>query len=311
MVERIALFAILLVSCGQFVSGQEPEPTPTPYLGRRETEIEKTRRLDRAHERLARQTYSNLYGQGAYANSPRFNREWRAAMVALYRKLDAQETANLEPSVLHRQKYSDLLNEKNTGLFKLIPEFGCGEDERVVDASPDCSKYQFPGTGSSYSFRLGSHRLRRLADVTYIETSLIARGVFSGAIFVELGDVPIEEVHLNTPGLRYLAEYLPVDTATEAMEAAKRFANGVSRDGFIYGRGVFVTEGNTFAMRSIAYRGKYLRSEAGVIYNELDFDKRRDVIVAFRIVGVEDDGAATIVWRILRDTKSPKLKTPK
>ena len=61
-------------------------------------------------------------------------------------------------------------------------------------------------------------------------------------------------------------------------------------------------------MRSIAYRGKFRRAEAGVVYNELDFDKRRDIIVVFKIVDVEPDGSATIVWRMLRESKSPKLK---
>ena len=79
-------------------------------------------------------------------------------------------------------------------------------------------------------------------------------------------------------------------------------------DGFVYGRGVKVNPKRTFVLRSIAYRGKYLRSEEGVVYNELGFDRRRDVIVAFRIAEVSPDGSITVVYRILKDVKSPKLK---
>ena len=97
----------------------------------------------------------------------------------------------------------------------------------------------------------------------------------------------------------------------DALALSKKFAKGVKKDGFLYGRGVYATPNTTFAMRSIAYRGKFMRSELGVPYNELDFDKRRDVVVAFRIVDVADDGAATIVWKILRSEKSPKMKIAK
>ena len=207
-----------------------------------------------------------------------------------------------------RKKYAKLLQEKNTGLIKLVPDQGCEGQEKVLKVSRQCLKYDFPGYGASYSFRINGYRIRRLADISLVKTSLIARGVFSGAIFVDLGAIPIENVDLNTPGISFLSRYSPVKTAEKALEEAKRFAIGVKKDDFIYGRGVSVNNNNTFAMRSIAYRGTYLRSEEGVAYNELDFDKRKDVIVIFRIVDVQIDGTVTIVWKLLWESKSPKLK---
>ncbi|NNE98335.1 MAG: hypothetical protein HKN25_04860 [Pyrinomonadaceae bacterium] len=309
--KSIACIAILVTAIFTSAIAQSnpaPEPGPTPYLGRRETGLERIRRQDRQHDRLAQQTYANLYGQGAYANSRRYGPKWRAAMVALYREPKDKETALLDAGEPYQKKYAEFLSQKRTGLIKLVPFQGCGEKAKVISVSPKCLKYDFPGSGSSYSFRLGSYRIRRLADITYFKKSLIARGVLNGAIFVALGDVPIENVGLKTPGVGFLSRYKPVKTPHAAMEAAKRFAQGVKRDGFIYGRGVHVGDQNTFVMRSIAYRGKFLRSEAGVVYNELDFDKRRDIVVAFRIEKVEKDGSATIVWKILRESKSPKLK---
>ena len=309
MLKGILLSVIILTSAVVFANGQDttPDPTPTPIRTRPETGVERVRRLDRAHDRIAQQAYNNLYGQDNYANS-RFNREWREKMVLLYRKPDKEETAILQPDEKHLQKYSTFLKEKDTGLIKLIPDQGCEGDGKVVNASPECLKYKFPGAGSSYSFRLGTYRIRRLADITLVKNSLSTRSVFNGAIFVELGDMPIEDVTLETPQIVYLAEYKPVKNSKQALEAARRFAGGVRKNGFIYGRGVFANKGSTFAMRSIAYRGKFHRAEEGVVYNELEFDKRRDVIVAFRIVDVEPNGTATIVWKVLRESKSPKLK---
>jgi len=292
------------------VNGQSkpaPNSKPTPFLGRKETGLETTRRLERANAKIEQQTYANLHGQGT-TESRRFNREFRAKMVSLYRKPRKTETEILKPAEKHRQQYAKFLREKKTGLFKLIPDQGCEGHGKVINVAPNCLKYNFPGAGASYSFRLSTYRIGRLADLTFVKKSLIARGVFSGAIFVELGDIPIKNVGLDTPGLKFLSKYKPVKSATDAMNAARRFAKGVKKDGFVYGRGVYVSKQNTFAMRSIAYRGKFIRSFSGYQYNELGFDKRRDIIVVFRIVDVDYNGSATIVWKILRETKSPKLK---
>ncbi len=278
-------------------------------MGRPETGVERVRRLDEADAQIRQQAYENLYGRGsADTKSSRYSPEWRAKMVALYRKPKDEETEILKPAAEFLQKYAEFLKEDESGIFKLIPDMGCEGDGDIINASPDCLKYNFPGAGSSYSFRLDSYRIRRLADITLVKNSLTTRGILNGAIFVVLGDVPIRNVTLKTPGLAFLQEYKPVKTAEEALEAAKLFAGGVKKDGHIYGRGIFATKNNTFAMRLIAYDGKFQRAEAGVVYNELDFDKRRDIIVAFRIVEVEADGSATIVWKILQESKSPKLK---
>ncbi len=310
MLKGILCSGIILIATVIFAFGQEspPEPTPTPFRGRAESGIEQTRRLEREHERLQNQAYANLYGQGAYAKSPRYSPEWRKKMTSLYRKPDKSETKILKPDEQHLKKYADFLKKENTGLIKLIPDQGCESGAKVINVSPNCTKYNFPGAGSSYSFRLKTYRIRRLADITLVKNSLSTRSILNGAIFVVLGDVPIENVNLNTPELNFLQKYKPVKNSKQALEAARRFAGGVQKNGFIYGRGILISKNQTFAMRSIAYRGKYRRSEAKVVYNELDFDKRRDIIVTFRIIDVETDGSATIAWKILRELKSPKLK---
>ena len=47
----------------------------------------------------------------------------------------------------------------------------------------------------------------------------------------------------------------------------------------------------------------------GFVYDELDFDERRDLTVAFRIVR-RDAESVTILWKIISNQKSPAIKKP-
>ena len=301
----VAVFMLsgVLVSVAQ--SERPPQPTPTPYLGRAETGLEKTRRLDREHTRIEQQTFKNLYGQGSFKSS---NRAWRNAMLTMYRKPKKSEMQAVSADEELRRKYGSLLSDKSAGIIRLLPTSACSKDGKVVSTSDKCLKYPFPGAGASYSFRFRNYRIRRLADLTLVGNALIARGVLTGAIFVELGHIPLEQLTLDSPGVGYLVDYKPVSTATEALDSARMYAKGVENGGFLYGRGVYFSEGTTVVLRSIAYRGQYLRSVAGIVYNELDFDKRRDVIVAFKVVRVAGDGSVTLLYKILSDRKAQKLK---
>ena len=83
--------------------------------------------------------------------------------------------------------------------------------------------------------------------------------------------------------------------------------NGIENDGFFYCRNLEASENTTYVLRSIAYRGSYYRAIEGFVYDELDFDERRDVTVAFRIVR-RDSESVTILWKILENQKSPAIK---
>jgi hypothetical protein len=72
-----------------------------------------------------------------------------------------------------------------------------------------------------------------------------------------------------------------------------------------------VADNTTYALRSIAYQGTIMRSIQTLTYNELDVDKRRDVIVVFRVVKRDADGSVTILWKELSNKNAPKLKENK
>lgn len=226
----------------------------------------------------------------------------------LYRKPSKKELELVEPGAELFNKHAEFLRQENTGLTKFINDKGCAENTKVVVASSDCLKYTMPGAGSSFSFRTESYRISRLADVTFTDNSFQAGGNFIHGIFVNIGDVPVEEVTLQTAGLKYLTEFAPETDYEKSKAIDRQLIKGIKQDDFLYRRGLYIAENTTFVLRSIAYNGKYMRAASGVTYNELDFDKRKDVIVAFRIVEKDADGNVTILWKVLQEKDAPELK---
>jgi hypothetical protein len=231
----------------------------------------------------------------------------QSALQQLYRKPTSDELKLIAPNPEDLQKYAVFLKQSDTGLLKLINDAGCSENSKIVVATAECLKYKFPGAGSSYSFRTNSYRLPRLADLTFADNGFQATGNHLHGIFVNIGDIPLEQVNLNTHGLKPLLSFEPSTEFKAAAKVDEILSKGVAIDGFIYRRALYVKENTTFALRSIAYRGKSYRAVRGITYNELNFDKRRDVIVVFRIVRTHEDGSVSILWKKLYDEKATKL----
>ncbi len=225
----------------------------------------------------------------------------------LYRKPTKKELKAVEPKPELLAKYAEFIRQPNTGLTRLINDAGCSDNTKIVVATDECLKYTMPGAGSSYSFRVNNYRLPRLADVTYTENSFQASGVLLQGIFVNIGDVPLEKVSLKTGGLNFLVNFQPDAEYAKAKAINQDFLEGIKKDGFLYRRGLYAVENTTFALRSVAYGGKYFRAVKGLTYNEFAFDKRDDVIVVFRIVDKNNVGDVTILWKILASRKSPRI----
>lgn len=226
----------------------------------------------------------------------------------LYRKPTREELRAIAPRPQLFEKYAAFLNQAGTGLTRLVPDAGCADNVRVLVATEDCLKYTMPGAGNSYSFRIDNYRIPNLADLIYTDGSFQASGVLLHGIFVNVGDVQLEKINLQTKGLGYLVNFQPVSEFKEAKQIDRELTEGIEQDGFIYRRGLYAVEDTTFVLRSIAYKGAHYRAVKGVTYNELSFDKRRDIIVAFRIVEKGADGSITILWRELDRKKSPKME---
>lgn len=227
----------------------------------------------------------------------------------IYRKATREELESIAPTSQLFEKYGSFLKQSDTGLIRLAADAGCAENTKVIVATENCLKYTMPGAGYAYSFRINNYRIPRLADIIFTDNSFQAAGVRLHGLFVNIGDVPLESVDLKTKGLKYLVDFQPETDYEKAKEIDKKLTEGVEVGGFLYRRGLYAQENTTFVLRSIAYSGKYFRAVSGITYNEFDFDKRRDIIVAFRIVEQGADGSVTILWKELANKKSPKVKS--
>lgn len=229
-------------------------------------------------------------------------------VAPLYRKPTKKELRSVEPSREVSERFAAFLRGPKTGLTKLISDKGCSENSKVLNVSPDCLRYPMPGAGSSFSFRTGTYRIPRLSDITFTDNSFQASGVLLHGIFVNIGNVPLEEVGNTTKGLKWLFDFRPEPDFERGRALDRQLTEGIREDGFLYRRGLYIVENTTFVLRSIAYAGKYPRAVQGITYNELEYDRRRDVTVAFRIVDRDANGDVTIVWRELQDKESPEIE---
>jgi len=288
--------------------GQNPPSTPPPAPAATPNVYESVRRAEEDARR-----HANLKG----ARDARFGRvdlarqqqAIRLQIEALYREPNSEEKKLLRPSQQLGSDFRAFLKRGKTGIIKLIPDMGCADNSVIVVASEHCLKYSMPGGGSSYSFRTKNHRIARLSDLTFSGGAFKALGSMVRGILVDVGDVPINEVSAQTRGMRFLREYKLTPDLIEAIKEDRAFAAGKSYDGFVYSRSVEAKMGTTYLLRSAAYNGTLYKAVEGFAYNELAFDDRRDVIIAFRIVGEERDGI-TIIYHEIDSKRSPSFRWP-
>ncbi len=225
----------------------------------------------------------------------------------LYREPNKEEQLLLLPDKEDSDKFREFLSRKNTGLIKLIADGGCDKNADVAVVSPHCLKYTMPGAGSSFSFRMSNYTMRHLADLNFTGGKLLSPGIMTQGILVNIGDVPLENVGLQTDGVSFVTDLKPVSNIKEAQEFAGQITKGKKNGNFVYQNLLPASENTTYALRSIAYDGILPRTIQGITYNEFEFDKRRDVIVAFRIVRRDSDGNLIVLWKQLENKKAPKL----
>lgn len=254
------------------------------------------------------------YGKGSFRGareaSPVF---WKHDVLErfvkpLYRKPTSEELITVSPEAELLQKHSLILSQPGTGLAKLIVDIGCADSRHIVSAEEKCLKYQLPGNGNSFSFRTHSYRLRQLADITYSGGRIVTTGVLAHGVIADIGDVPLESVSVQSPAVQHLQAVPQSGDIEGAKVQGELLRAGFERGGIRFSRSVAATIGRTYVLRSIAYRGKVQRSVRGVNYNELDFDKRRDVIVVIKVVGIDPEGNVTILYKVISDMRSPRLR---
>jgi hypothetical protein len=308
------LIILLLATLG--VKAQTPAPSPEPLAT---PQVIRNRGLaDPTASRPVNNTSDNREADAAFKDLQaleipvRGESPDRSLLIEftrnLYRKPNKNEMKILAPTADYLNKYALFLKQPRSGIIKLKSDSSCVGSSGLVVAKENCLQYSMPGAGTSFSFRVENHRIPNLSDLTLSKNVLKSDGVLQHGILVKLGDVPIEDITLQTAGLTYLADFKPLTDSESLAKFDLQLQQGVKADGFVYGLALYVRDQTTYALRSIAYKGKVMRSFKGIDYNELDYDKRRDVLVVFRVIEMEANGSITLVWKILSSKESPELK---
>jgi len=313
MMKFVISFAICLVAAIG-VLAQTPASTPPPQPPPSSTPTSQTNQVNTQPVRTqSAGRFPPNFPVNPISESDRLSARvvrLQSIIGPIYRKPGSKETASLAPNASFFHQYASLLRASGTGIIRLAPDVGCVYSDRVVSVADECLKFSFPGAGNSFSFRTEGYRLRHLADISYINNKLRITGIFMHGIAVELGDVPIEATSLSTNGIDYVRSFEPSTSSDDVAVIDANLTRGVKIGDFLYSKEVAPRIDRTYALRVVAYRGKVVRAAGGIRYNELDYDKRRDVIVVFRVVQVDKDGV-TLVWRKLADIEPPRIKMPK
>jgi hypothetical protein len=302
--KNLSLVLILIIGVVAINAQTRGNPTPTPDA---ESPIDE-KRQDNINSRS-----NDLRSTEKFPVEPvnRDNKTFREKIRPIYRKPDKEEREILAPNSEDETKFAQFLKSKKTGLTKLIIDKGCDKDVGVIVSTPHCLKYSMPGAGASYSFRYDNYRIRYLSDINFTGKFFQSVGVLTHGIFADIGDVPLEDVNLNTKGIEFLEKIEPAESFAEAKTLIDKLEKGIENDGFIYKNNLPIKENTTYILRSIAYRGNSFRTVAGIMFDELEFDKREDITVAFRVVRVEPDESVTILWKKLDSKKAPKIEADK
>lgn len=219
--------------------------------------------------------------------------------------------ATLSPNPDDASKHKTFLKQSNTGMFRLFPDFDCQPQKLIVRVDGDCAN-QIPGTWF-YSFRQKNYSNATLFDVRLKNENLIAGAFLSQGILVQLGDVPLEGITLASNGLKFLVNFKPETQDTEIKKQFLQIEKGIEFEGYEYSKTIKPLENMTYAMRVVAYRSENKSIPSSEMTAEnvkllaVSIDKRKDLILAFRIIRKEADGNITILWKELARRDSPKV----
>ena len=223
-------------------------------------------------------------------------------------KLSKEQEQKLFPNSSDLNKYAEFLKSDKTGLIRIFPELDC-ESRYVLRADEVCAE-NIPGS-SNYSFRKKEYTNDFLADIRLKGRLFISDGVLTQSFLVNLGDIQLENLALNSDGMEFLTKFNPEPENRDAMKQYNDLANGIRLGKYEYRKVAVAAENTTYAIRVVAYKASIYRNYRGWAYNILDGDKRVDIIVAFRVIRKDPDGSLTLLWKELDRKKSVKLKATK
>ena len=209
-----------------------------------------------------------------------------------------------------RRRFAGFLAQEDAGYVRLHEFDNCSPKNIVVNANEPCP-WNVLGKAISYSFRKGKYQRASFSDIRLRRSVLEIVGVNLLGFLTDVGDADLNNLTLQSGGIREMAEFQPSSDIMEAERAYSLAKRGFKINDFIYKIALPIKENTTYALRAIAFDTKIYRKVRGFKVNLLENDKRRDVIVVFRVIRKHEDGSYSILWKELQRKSAPKLKTEK
>lgn len=206
-------------------------------------------------------------------------------------ELTSDERKVLTPTSEDLKANAEFLRQSGTGIFRLM-RVDKQNHRKVVRADnlAVSGDVLLVGGGAQYSFTKKNHNADKWSDIAWDEDWFLG-GVGGQAIgvLVELGDVSLESVNLESAGMGYLIKFVPAATESAAERQFQQLEKGETDNGFSYGLSVRWKLDTTYALRSINYG-------------------RSDLLVAFRAIRQDSNGSLIVLWKKLKSYNTSKLK---
>lgn len=202
----------------------------------------------------------------------------RAELSKLEKAVTELEKALLFPSEKDRAAYANFLRQPDTGLIRLLPREYDGRNLEGMTLR---------GGGAYYSFKERTNEYVNSSDIS-LEQGELTTG-FAGAnygLLADLGDVPLESVNLEA--VAALAQYTPAPDEPHARIEQRRMSEGATINGVSYKNRQPFRLNSTYVLRSVNYHAS-------------------DTLVAFRVVRIDSDKSAIILWKLLKQYPTPTL----
>lgn len=209
-----------------------------------------------------------------------------------------EELAKITPSKEDFETHKDFLKKSNRGLAKIFPDPKCSSEFVIDLANPQCAEaLSMPGRGAYFSFRVERNFPFPYADIHFDDRNFKAGGKSELGIIADLGEVDIENLDLFSREIAFARAFKPAKTEAEIRAQEVQVNQGFAEKGFIYSSKAAAKVNHTYVVRTVAFR-----------HNEQFFnDKRVDILVVFRVLKQDSDGAVTFIWRRLEKDGSPRI----
>ncbi len=203
--------------------------------------------------------------------------------------------------------FTGFLKQSDTGIVRLHDVSLCSENMGILEVNAPCPQNVW-GKATAFSFRAKGYRLKLFSDIQLNSKTFDITGINILGFLSNLGDISIETANLKTAGIKELAEFEPSTEYKEVVKQQKFARKGFIVGDFFYRSSMPVELSKTYVLRSIAYRSDFYFQIGKTKMSLEDLDKRKDVIVVFRLIRQYDDGSVGILWKKLKRNSAPVLE---